>query len=56
MDKFDDLKAFLKKALPILKAVAATTPNKVDDAAVLFLEAWLASGISDPKAFAATQP
>lgn len=38
----DDVKAGLRRLLPIIKPIAKLTPNKVDDAAVLFLEALLA--------------
>ena len=39
---FETVKAGLKRLLPTLKTIAALTPNKADDAAVLFLEALLA--------------
>lgn len=35
------IKEGLKRLLPILKTIAALTPNKLDDAAVLFLSALL---------------
>jgi cobalamin biosynthesis protein CobT len=50
----DNLKAFLRKVLPLLKAVSGITPNKLDDQAVAFLEAWLNSDAQDIGAFAAT--
>jgi hypothetical protein len=37
----DDVKAGLKRLLPVLKTVAAITPNKFDDMAVAFLEQLL---------------
>lgn len=38
----DDIRAGLKRLLPVVKTIAALTPNKMDDAAVAFLEALLA--------------
>lgn len=38
-----NLKAFLKKMLPIMRMAAMITPNKLDDQAVALLEAWLNS-------------
>lgn len=35
------IKEGLKRLLPILKTIAALTPNKLDDAAVLFLTVLL---------------
>jgi hypothetical protein len=39
--KLDDVKAGLRRLLPMLEVVSRVTANKVDDAAVAFLRAWL---------------
>ena len=50
----DRVKDLIRKSLPVLEAVASITPNTLDDEAVKFLKAWLASGSADIQAFAAT--
>jgi hypothetical protein len=45
-----DLKEGLKRLLPVIETVARLTPNKFDDAAVMFVKALLAA--SDEKATA----
>ncbi len=39
----ENVKEGLKRLLPIMKTVATLTPNKVDDAAVAFIEALVNS-------------
>lgn len=50
----DRVKNLLRKALPLMEAAATMTETKLDDEAVKFLKAWLASGSADIQAFAAT--
>ncbi len=38
----DDIKHGLKRLMPVIETVARLTPNKIDDAAVVFLKALLA--------------
>lgn len=53
---FDDVKEGLKRMLPILKTIAAITPNPFDNALVAFLEvllkdqAAMQAAVSDLKA------
>lgn len=39
----DDVRAGLKRLLPVLKTITRLTPTPVDDAAVIFLESLLAN-------------
>lgn len=50
----ENLKNFLRKVMPLLEAVARLTPNTLDDQAVAFLKAWLASPEADVRVFAAS--
>jgi hypothetical protein len=43
MPKIDDVKAGLKRLLPILETISRLTPTPIDDAAVIFLKQLLAS-------------
>jgi len=47
--EWETIKAGLRKLLPVMKVAAAITPNRVDDAAVRFLESLLAADPADVK-------
>lgn len=40
--KLEDVKEGLKRIMPVIETVTRLTPNKIDDAAVVFLKALLA--------------
>jgi hypothetical protein len=42
----DDVRKGLVRLLPVLKTIAALTPNTFDDAAVAFIESLLAAKVS----------
>lgn len=44
---WNTIKAGLARLLPVVKVIARLTPNKLDDAAVLFLEQLLAANAED---------
>ncbi len=43
MPNLEDVKKGLERIMPVIETVARLTPNKIDDAAVVFLKALLAS-------------
>jgi hypothetical protein len=51
----DDVKGGLKRLMPVIETIARLTPNKIDDAAVLFLKALLADEAALAQTVAAAQ-